>query len=263
MHEMLSFDRSHQVHFFKFEVWKNSMMFRGFLDIAFSLFVVIWFQVGLIDYAYLLLHAKRFGRKIICNKPEFAAGHYAHETVDYTGDDGHGGGHGDGHRLLASAAVKNVCNGVPSLTEYEIEHEMKILKYDIIGVEHDLFNVLAISYLNLLFPINQISEYILTSRTNRSTQESSVDFYNELILFFVTIWLQYDLTYKFVQDDYNSENPFLTMFDWHSKRDIAAAHIVWDTMEHRYIFEWLLGLLSINTWIKLLVRMQMTETFGP
>ena len=187
---MLSFDRSHQVHFFKFEVWKNSMMLRAYLDIAFALFVVIWFQVGLIDYAYLLLHAKKFGREIICNKPEFAAGHFAHETVDYTGDDGHGGGHGDDHhRLLASAAVKNVCDGVASLTEEEIEYEMKVLKYDIIGVEHDLFRVLAISYLNLLFPLNLMSEYILTSRTKRLSQESSFDFYNELILFCVTLWL--------------------------------------------------------------------------
>jgi hypothetical protein len=48
-----------------------SMMLRGMLDMTFSLFVVIWFQVGLIDYAYLLLEAKKFGREIICNKPEY------------------------------------------------------------------------------------------------------------------------------------------------------------------------------------------------
>ena len=71
MHEMLTLDRSHQVHNFKFPVWKMSMMLRGMLDMAFSLFVVIWFQVGLIDYAYLLLEAKKFGREIICNKPEY------------------------------------------------------------------------------------------------------------------------------------------------------------------------------------------------
>jgi hypothetical protein len=53
------------------------------------------------------------------------------------------------------------------------------------------------------------------------------------------------------------------MFEWNSSRDIAAAHIVYDTMMHRGVFEWLLGILSINTWIKLLVRMQMTESFGP
>lgn len=34
-------------------------------------------------------------------------------------------------------------------------------------------------------------------------------------------------------------------------------------MEHGYVFEWLLAILSINTWIKLLIRMQMTEAFGP
>ena len=66
-----------------------------------------------------------------------------------------GPAHGDsGHRLLGSAVVKGVCDDVPSLDADEIEYEMKILKKDIIGVEHDLFRVLAISYLNLLFPIN-------------------------------------------------------------------------------------------------------------
>jgi hypothetical protein len=53
------------------------------------------------------------------------------------------------------------------------------------------------------------------------------------------------------------------MYDWHSKRDIAAAHIVYDTLSHRYVFEWLLAILSVNTWVKLLVRLQMTEAFGP
>jgi hypothetical protein len=270
LHEMLTLDRSHQVHLFKFEVWKMSMMLRGMLDMAFSLFIVIWFQVGLIDYAHLLLEAKKFGREIICNTPEYAdALNHMQHVMDEEGNQGThigdlGPAHGDGHhRLLASAVVKGVCDDVTVLDADEIEYELKILKKEIIGVEHDLFRVLAISYLNLLFPINQFTEYILRSKTNRGMQEFGIDFYNEILLFFVTLWLQYDLTYKFVQDDYHQENPFLTMFHWHSERDIAAAHIVWDTMEHRYVFEWLLGVLSINTWVKLLIRMQMTELFGP
>ena len=43
MHEMLTVDRSYQVHQFKFDVWKQSMYLRGMLDIGFSLFVVGWF----------------------------------------------------------------------------------------------------------------------------------------------------------------------------------------------------------------------------
>jgi hypothetical protein len=64
-------------------------------------------------------------------------------------------------------------------------------------VEQALFTVLAISYLNLLFPLNLFMEHILTSKTKRLAPEVSIDFYNECILFFVTIWLQYDLTIKF------------------------------------------------------------------
>ena len=43
MHEMLTLNLGHQVHQFKFEVWKQSMYLRGMLDIAFSLFIVCWF----------------------------------------------------------------------------------------------------------------------------------------------------------------------------------------------------------------------------
>lgn len=66
-----------------------------------------------------------------------------------------------------------------------------------------MFTVLAISYLNLLFPINLFMEHILTSKTGRLAVETSIDFYNEVVLFLVTIWLQYDLTIKFTRSDYH------------------------------------------------------------
>ena len=80
---------------------------------------------------------------------------------------------------------------------------MIILRKDIIGVEQALFTFLAISYLNLLFPINLFMEHILTSKTKRLAPEVSIDFYNECILFFVTILLQYDLTMKFTNESYH------------------------------------------------------------
>lgn len=43
MHEMLTFDRNHQTHIFKFEVWKRSMFLRGMIEIGFALFLVVWF----------------------------------------------------------------------------------------------------------------------------------------------------------------------------------------------------------------------------
>ena len=70
-------------------------------------------------------------------------------------------------------------------------------------MEQALFLVLAISYLNLLFPINLFMEHILTSKTKRLAPEVSIDFYNECILFIITIWLQYDLTVKFSNENYH------------------------------------------------------------
>ena len=42
-HEMFTLDRSHHVHNFKFEVWKHSMMLRGYIDIGFALFFILYF----------------------------------------------------------------------------------------------------------------------------------------------------------------------------------------------------------------------------
>lgn len=42
-----------------------------------------------------------------------------------------------------------------------------------------------------------------------------------------------------------------------------ASNLVWDHMNHRSYFSWILAILSINTWIKVIIRMQMTERFGP
>lgn len=70
--KMFTKDQASIVHSFVYEVWKQSMMLRAYLDIAFALFVVIWFQVGLIDYAYLYKIPLKFGREIICNSPEYS-----------------------------------------------------------------------------------------------------------------------------------------------------------------------------------------------
>ena len=71
----------------------------------------------------------------------------------------------------------------------DIESEKAHLKKDIIGVEENLFNVLLISYLNFLFPIHHFTEHILTSKTKRLAAEVSVDYYNELVPFIITLWL--------------------------------------------------------------------------
>lgn len=107
------------------------------------------------------------------------------------------------------------------------------------------------SYINLLFPLNILMEFVLTAKTNRKYGGIDFDFANEAILFTITIWAMYDMNGRFLV--YNDQNRL------HSKElddnQLMAATIVWNMFEKSYPFEWLLAILSINTWIKLLVRM--------
>ena len=69
----------------------------------------------------------------------------------------------------------------------------------------NLGSVIIVSYLNLLFPLNLLMEFMFTSNTNRKKSDLSADFFNELILFIMTIWVQYLMLFEFPQlnTDYN------------------------------------------------------------
>ena len=67
------------------------------------------------------------------------------------------------------------------------------LKSNFRGMSKDLNMVMLLSWINLAFPLNVLAEYILTSKTNRRSNEFGVDFFNELILFALTIMAQRDI----------------------------------------------------------------------
>lgn len=46
-------------------------------------------------------------------------------------------------------------------------------------------------------------------------------------------------------------------------KDYLAANIVWNHINHNNYFPWILAILSINTWVKVIIKMQVTPTFGP
>lgn len=80
------------------------MFLRAMLDIGFSLFVVAWFQIGLINYASLLMEAKKLSKDILCST----------QGADSHGDSG---GHDSGHRMLAGNVLSATdCEGIHALT---------------------------------------------------------------------------------------------------------------------------------------------------
>lgn len=131
--------------------------------------------------------------------------------------------------------------------------------------------VFLLSYINFLFPLNVLMEFVLTSKTNRKSSEIGVDFINELILFIFTSWGLYNLWYVYpiTLSEYLSEseiattdNKLMQMANLSYYQRMATS-IIWDIIHKRYQFHYILATLSINTWLKLLIRMQMTEVFGP
>jgi hypothetical protein len=137
------------------------------------------------------------------------------------------------------------------------------LKSNFRGMSKDLNMVMLLSWINLAFPLNVLAEYILTSKTNRRSNEFGVDFFNELILFALTIMAQRDIQSRFRDPSYNSDNPFLAGEFALTSDELMASNIVWNHVNHRAYFAWVLAILSINTWVKVIIRMQMTERFGP
>lgn len=128
-----------------------------------------------------------------------------------------------------------------------------------------------LSYINFLFPLNVIMDRVMTSKTNRKRTEFGVDFFNELILFVFTAWGLYDLWYVFpiTTDEYiarktilSQDNRLLMIANLNYYERMSST-IIWDVIHSNYRFQYILAIMSINTWIKLLIRMQMTETFGP
>lgn len=107
------------------------------LDIAFSLFVVVWFQFGLVYYGDLLLEAKKLSRDLICH--EIDNGHLDHLHLDME------------HSDLTCSTLALVTNEV-------FLEEKALLKKDIIGVVNTLQIVLIISWLNFLLPANLFRE---------------------------------------------------------------------------------------------------------
>ena len=68
---------------------------------------------------------------------------------------------------------------------------------------------MGISFMNFLFPINVLMEFILTMKTNRRTGELGLDFMNEFILFMITGFAQYFIIFEFPTLAYSPENQFM------------------------------------------------------
>ena len=73
------------------------------------------------------------------------------------------------------------------LNEVEFEELALNLQKNLSELSQNLLSVMIVSYINLLFPFNVFNDYVLISKTHRTSPGYGVDFLNELTLFCLTI----------------------------------------------------------------------------
>lgn len=120
--------------------------------------------------------------------------------------------------------------------------------------------VMYASLINLLFPINALMEWFFLRQTKRKPSDLDINFFNELTLFAASLSLYIEFfTYhgnrtnqnnKIIQDDMTDDQ-------------IYMANILWEKKVHQYPLEFMLAILAGNCWIKLLLRLRVTQQFGP
>lgn len=95
------------------------------------------------------------------------------------------------------------------------------LESDMSSMGKAIANVGFASIINYFFPLNIFMEYMFTRKTKRKPGDLSFDFLNELILFIITLNLQYQLNENSKRND---KNPFKR--DGLSSDQAIAAEIV-------------------------------------
>lgn len=115
--------------------------------------------------------------------------------------------------------------------------------------------------IHLLFPLNIVLEWFFLKKTNRKPKDIDANFLNELCLFVVTLfwmsqynkWLVYNPDLDYADEDMTPNQILVT----------NLISFIVGTDEQRYPFNNILALIASNTWIKLLLKLRITKTFGP
>lgn len=83
--------------------------------------------------------------------------------------------------------------------------EQTILDSNFIDLTSQLRLTTYASFINLLFPINFIMETVLVAKTKRKPGEVGIDFFNELVLFVMTLLIMLNLYKDFQMEDPNNK----------------------------------------------------------
>lgn len=117
---------------------------------------------------------------------------------------------------------------------------------------------MIVSFIQLLFPISVFMERLLLFKTKRKSDLLTVNFFNELCLFLVVVWIIFD-TKRFGTFRRNNRLSYPEM----DRSILFESNIIWFYIKDEYKFDLLLAILAFNIWLKLLLKLRLTSTFGP
>lgn len=101
-------------------------------------------------------------------------------------------------------------------------------------------------------------EWYFAFKTKRKSSEIGINFYNELILFInVVVWANFSQVYKVYDPEISFADEDMTPDQW------LMCAIIHQKLNANYTFTLIIAVMAFNTWLKLLLRMQITRTFGP
>lgn len=114
-------------------------------------------------------------------------------------------------------------------------------------------DLLLVSLIQLLFPLNVLTEWFFLFKTKRKASGIDINFVNELTLFIAIIWILKDReSFKAYEEEVTYSYPEMT------ENQQFISNIMWHQLNGSYPFEYLLALLAINTWFKLFLKMRVT-----
>lgn len=119
--------------------------------------------------------------------------------------------------------------------------------------------VMYASVINLLFPVNVLMDWFFLKQTKRKPSDLDINFFNELTLFIASLVLcmEYFKLNGFRDKSNEYLDPVMT------DNQVYISNIIWYKKQHWYPIEYMLAVLAGNCWIKLLLRLKVTQQFGP
>lgn len=125
----------------------------------------------------------------------------------------------------------------------------------------ELYVVMALSSISLLFPFNMVAQMLVLKKTHRTASAWSPANLLDACIF--TCLVIAVLTYfRFIVQD--PENDFISIsFKGYTDQQVFMLNVMWCIHTNEFRFDFLLALLVLFQWMRFILYFRTWQTFGP